>query len=149
MEIIYQWVQNIAFYSILQMLVLHVLPAGDQKKYVQFFMGLVFMILVFSPVLQWTGQEEKVTRSFLRATYDQELEEFLQQQKRLEKNLETYMQEALEEEEWGYGTEQGSKSSTEGGETAGDSKDVRTGEQGDIWVEPVEISIGAEEGVSP
>ena len=83
MQEIYRWVEDIAFYSVLLVLVMHVLPAGEQKKYVRFFMGLLFMLLVFGPILRWTGQEQQVTDLFLRTGYDQELEEFLQEQKRL------------------------------------------------------------------
>ena len=62
MREIYQWVENIAFYSVLLVLVMHVLPAGEQKRYVQFFMGLVFMLLIAmscavesSSCLGWVG----------------------------------------------------------------------------------------------
>lgn len=97
MQEIYRWVEDIAFYSVLLVLVMHVLPAGEQKKYVRFFMGLLFMLLVFGPILRWTGQEQQVTDLFLRTGYDQELEEFLQEQKRLERDMEAYTQELLEE----------------------------------------------------
>lgn len=95
MREIYQWVENIAFYSVLLVLVMHVLPAGEQKRYVQFFMGLVFMLLIFSPVLRLMGQEEKMADLFQRAAYDQEVEEFLQEQRRLETNLENFTIEML------------------------------------------------------
>ncbi|MCI8994646.1 MAG: hypothetical protein HFI30_03020 [Lachnospiraceae bacterium] len=97
MQEIYRWVEDIAFYSVLLVLVMHVLPAGEQKKYIRFFMGLLFMLLVFGPILRWTGQEQQVTDLFLRTGYDQELEEFLQEQKRLERDMEAYTQELLEE----------------------------------------------------
>ena len=93
---IYRWVEDIAFYSVLLVLVMHVLPAGEQKKYVRFFMGLLFMLLVFGPILRWTGQEQQVTDLFLRTGYEQELEEFLQEQRRLERDMEAYTQELLE-----------------------------------------------------
>ena len=95
MREIYQWIENIAFYSVLLVLVTHVLPAGEQKRYVQFFMGLVFMLLIFSPILRVMGQEERVAELFQRAAYDQEVEEFLREQKRLGKNLEDFTIEML------------------------------------------------------
>ena len=50
-EFIYGWIQDIAFYTLLMEVVLHVLPEQGQKKYLQFFMGIVLIILVISPIL--------------------------------------------------------------------------------------------------
>lgn len=127
---IYQWVENIAFYSVLLVLVVHILPAGEQKKYVQFFMGLVFMLLIFSPILRWMGQEETLTQVFRRASYDQEVKEFLQEQKRLEQDLEDYTWEVLQN---------AAEAESEGAEG---------GQEGRL-VEPVEIRIRDVEGNTP
>lgn len=163
---IYRWVEDIAFYSILLVLVMHVLPAGDQKKYVRFFMGLLFMLLVFGPLLRWTHQEEKVTDLFLRAGYDQELEEFLQEQKRVERNMETYTQELLQETierakreaEAGEGENgeltdgesgrEGAGGDHEGGDLSGGAK-AGGEESGESLVEPVEIRVGEDEEKGP
>ena len=63
-EFIYGWIQDIAFYTILMEVVLHVLPEQGQKKYLQFFMGIVLIILVISPVLSAAGLDGPMTRSF-------------------------------------------------------------------------------------
>ena len=39
-EFIFGWIQDIAFYTLLMEVVLHVLPEQGQKKYLQFFMGI-------------------------------------------------------------------------------------------------------------
>lgn len=127
---IYQWVENIAFYSVLLVLVVHILPAGEQKKYVQFFMGLVFMLLIFSPILQWMGQEEALTQVFRRASYDQEVKEFLQEQKRLEQDLEDYTREILRN---------AAEAESEGADSGREER----------LVEPVEIRIRDVEGNTP
>ncbi len=167
MREIYQWVENIAFYSVLLVLVMHVLPAGEQKRYVQFFMGLVFMLLIFSPVLRLMGQEEKMADLFQRAAYDQEVEEFLQEQRRLETNLENFTIEMLIEaaEAESEGSEDGEPGKYmegpdgEGKEPGNREPEKQTTGQGDRepgertagqragrLVEPVEIRIGENEG---
>ena len=54
-EFIFGWIQDIAFYTLLMEVVLHVLPEQGQKKYLQFFMGIVLIILVVSPMLSAAG----------------------------------------------------------------------------------------------
>ena len=44
-ELLFEWIQDIAFYTLLMVVVLHVLPEKNQRKYLQFFMGIVLMIL--------------------------------------------------------------------------------------------------------
>ncbi|MCI8418664.1 MAG: stage III sporulation protein AF [Lachnospiraceae bacterium] len=154
---IYRWVEDIAFYSILLVLVMHVLPAGDQKKYVRFFMGLLFMLLVFGPILRWTNQEEQVTNLFLRAGYEQELEEFLQERRRLERNMETYTQELLQETVDRARQEAEARDKENGEWKDGESGREETGRRqggsdqaggeggegsGENLVEPVEIHVG-------
>ncbi|MBQ8184744.1 MAG: stage III sporulation protein AF [Lachnospiraceae bacterium] len=138
MEEIYAWVENIAFYSLLMMVVLHVLPAGDQKKYVQFFMGLVFILVIAGPILRLAGWEQELTDTYLHATYDQELEEFLKEQERLEKNLEIYTREVLQEAREKGEAEHGAAEDGTGEERGGEGSGEEVPGQ---LVEPVEIHI--------
>ena len=138
MEEIYAWVENIAFYSLLMMVVLHVLPAGDQKKYVQFFMGLVFILVIAGPILRLAGREQELTDTYLHATYDQELEEFLKEQERLEKNLEIYTREVLQEAREKGEAEHGAAEDGTGEERGGEGSGEEVPGQ---LVEPVEIHI--------
>ena len=52
---LYGWIRDIAFYTILMTVVLHLLPEESQKKYVRFFMGIVLMLVVLSPLLSAAG----------------------------------------------------------------------------------------------
>ena len=52
---LYGWIRDIAFYTILMTVVLHLLPEESQKKYVRFFMGIVLMLVVLSPLLVGGG----------------------------------------------------------------------------------------------
>ena len=59
-ELLFGWVQDIAFYTLLMVVVLHVLPEKSQRKYLQFFMGIVLMILVISPFLSALGLDRQL-----------------------------------------------------------------------------------------
>ena len=54
-EFLYGWIRDIAFYAILMTVILHLLPEEGQKKYVRFFMGVVLMLVVLSPLLSVAG----------------------------------------------------------------------------------------------
>lgn len=96
-EIFFGWVQDIAFYTLLMVVVLHVLPDKSQRKYLQFFMGIVLMILVISPFLSVLGLDRQLDRNYARQTYDRELQEFLERQGELEEEYQRHMEEKLYE----------------------------------------------------
>ena len=95
-EFIYGWIQDIAFYTILMEVVLHVLPEQGLKKYLQFFMGIVLIILVISPVLSAAGLEGQLDEAYARQTYDQELQEFQRRQQMIEESYESRLEERVE-----------------------------------------------------
>ena len=97
-EWLFGWIKDIAFYQLLMVVVLHVLPEKQQQKYVQFFMGVVLIIVVISPVLRLTGMEGKLDAAYARQTYDQELQEFQRRQQEIESAYENRLEEKLEEE---------------------------------------------------
>ena len=133
---IYEWVETIAFYSVLQMLVRHLLPAGEQKKYVRFFMGLVFLIILFRPVLALSGQKDALDRLFLEMDLEGEMDGFYRKQEQLETELEAYVQDLMEQ----TGREAVEKQEEE----KGNGEEARK-----PLVEPVQIRIGAEKGIFP
>ncbi len=96
-ETIFGWIQDIAFYTLLMEVVLHVLPEQEQKKYLQFFMGIVLIILVISPALSAAGLDQQLDESYVRQTYDQELQEFQERQKEIEEEYERRLEERVEE----------------------------------------------------
>ena len=96
-EFIYGWIQDIAFYTLLMEVVLHVLPEQGQKKYLQFFMGIVLIILVISPMLSAAGLDRQLDETYARQTYDQELQEFQKRQQEIEEDYERRLEERVEE----------------------------------------------------
>lgn len=96
-EFLFGWIQDIAFYTLLMVVVLHVLPQKGQQKYLQFFMGVVLMILVISPFLSLLGLDRKLDWTYARQTRDRELQEFLERQEAIEEEYQRYVEEKLYE----------------------------------------------------
>ncbi|MDD3279179.1 MAG: stage III sporulation protein AF [Lachnospiraceae bacterium] len=57
METIYGWLQNAAFFIIFMTAVLNCLPDLKYRRSVRFFLGLVLLIVIASPLLQLFGGE--------------------------------------------------------------------------------------------
>lgn len=96
-ELLFGWIQDIAFYTLLMVVVLHVLPEKNQRKYLQFFMGIVLMILVMSPFLSVFGLERQLDENYARQTYDRELQDFLEKQEAIEEEYQRHLEEKLYE----------------------------------------------------
>ena len=47
---LYEWLRNLTFYMILISTVLKLLPGKEYQKYIQFFLGLILILLIFMPV---------------------------------------------------------------------------------------------------
>mgnify|MGYP003364739985 CR=1 FL=1 len=75
-EFLYGWIRDIAFYAILMTVILHLLPEEGQKKYVRFFMGVVLMLVVLSPLLSVAGLSGTLDSIYAEQTYDEELQDF-------------------------------------------------------------------------
>lgn len=101
---LYGWIRDIAFYTILMTVVLHLLPEEGQKKYVRFFMGIVLMLVVLSPLLSAAGLSGTLDGIYAEQTYDAELQEFVRRQEELEQAYEQEI-EQREQELTGNGTE--------------------------------------------
>ena len=53
-EYISQWLKNITFYYIIVTLILQMTPSQEYRKYIQFFTGLILILLLAQPVLNLT-----------------------------------------------------------------------------------------------
>ena len=59
-ETLYGWMRNLACYFIFLSAVMHFLPDNNYKKYIQFYMGLLLILLLLSPVLDFLHLENKI-----------------------------------------------------------------------------------------
>lgn len=53
MDTVYAWMRNIIFYYIFLSAVMNFLPDNSYKKYIRFFMGVLLIVLLLTPVFQF------------------------------------------------------------------------------------------------
>ena len=50
-EVIYSWIKCLAIFYILLTMLIHLVPTGKYQRYVRFFMGLLLMVMLITPML--------------------------------------------------------------------------------------------------
>lgn len=78
-DYLYEWIQNMAFYLVIVTALLQVLPGKEYKKYVQFFSGMVMILLMLTPLLKLTGIEKQFYELYHNREYEMEREEIERQ----------------------------------------------------------------------
>ena len=59
-EAIYSWMQNLVCYFILLSAVMNLLPDSSYKKYIRYYMGLLLILVMLSPVFDITHIQEQI-----------------------------------------------------------------------------------------
>lgn len=72
---LYEWIKNIAFYMIIVSVIFKVLPENGYQKYIQFFSGIVLILLVFLPIVRVLGKEQTIKDLYEGYSYEQKKEE--------------------------------------------------------------------------
>ena len=83
-DFIYQWIENIAFYLVILTVGMQMVPNGVYKKYIQFFSGLILVILLMGPIFKIFGVKNEFEELFDDAQYQQKIEEIEEATKYLE-----------------------------------------------------------------
>lgn len=138
-EILFGWVRNIVYFSILMTVVLHVLPEKGQRKYLQFFMGIILILLAASPLLSAFGLENILDETYARQTYDRELQEFSKRQEKIENAYRERAERSVEK------IEEESRQEAQSAKTEGtDGEERAEPEEGDnIGISEIRIEIEA------
>ena len=89
MEWLARWVRNLAFYFIFLSVLMNVIPQGEERKYIRFFMGLLLMVMLITPMLSILEKAKTLPESF-SSLYQQE------EKKRLTRDLENLQKSLLE-----------------------------------------------------
>ncbi len=63
-EFIYDWMENIAFYMVLMVAIMQMIPGNEYKKYVKFFAGMILIILLIKPLVNIFGVSEFQNREY-------------------------------------------------------------------------------------
>lgn len=105
MDWLYEWIQNIAFYMIMVSVVLKVLPGKQYNKYIQFYSGIILILLVFLPIIRIAGAEKDIFEIYKNNEYIQEkkemelMEKYFTEADLIEFIPEEYIEESEEENE--------------------------------------------------
>lgn len=83
MKVLYQWVENLAFYMVLVTAVLRILPGKEYEKYVRVFLGILLILFLMLPLMKLTGMKKNFTQFYQNNQYEmnrkniEEQEEYL------------------------------------------------------------------------
>ena len=83
-ETLYSWVESLVCYYILLSAVTNFLPDNSFKKYIQYYLGLLLILVMLSPVFQVTGIQKEIDRCV------EEMEENLQDREAWEEKAESF-----------------------------------------------------------
>ncbi|MGI6093840.1 MAG: stage III sporulation protein AF [Lachnospiraceae bacterium] len=64
MKILYEWIENLAYLFLFLSAVVHFVPEDVYGKYIRYFMGLLIMLLLFTPLLRIFHIHEEMDFSF-------------------------------------------------------------------------------------
>ena len=91
---IYEWMKNLTLFYVLFQASMQLVPDKTYEKYVRFYVGLLMILLMISPVFLLFGKNEEIWQDF-SAFY--EMEELKRMEKETENLKEYYL---LTEEKW-------------------------------------------------
>lgn len=95
---IYEWVQNVAVYLVLMTAIIEVIPNKEYQKYVKFYMGLVVVIMLCTPIIKVLGLEERVDVTYNAKKYRMEFDSLLEESTVMgEVNISDYISETMVE----------------------------------------------------
>ena len=86
---IYSWIKCLAIFYILLTMLIHLVPTGKYQRYVRFFMGLLLMVMLITPMLSILEKAKTLPESF-SSLYQQE------EKKRLTLDMENLQKSLLE-----------------------------------------------------
>ena len=55
---IYEWMENIAFYLVILVAIMQMIPKNSYQKYIRFFAGMILILMLAGPLLKLFGMTE-------------------------------------------------------------------------------------------
>lgn len=86
-EAIYSWIKCLAIFYILLTMLLHLVPTEKYQRYVRFFMGLLLIVMLLTPVLSILKNTKTLAESFLDIYRQEEEQRFMLEMENLQKSL--------------------------------------------------------------
>ena len=95
-QYLYEWMQNLAFYMVLATVVLYAVPDSGYKKYIRFFLFIVLILMIITPIFRIFGMDSYVVNFYRSREYEEKIREIEEAADYLK---DEDFSEALEEEE--------------------------------------------------
>ena len=70
---IYDWIENIAFYLVILVAMMQMIPQSSYQKYIRFFAGMILILMLAGPILKLFGMTTLHSTEYQNAL--QEIEE--------------------------------------------------------------------------
>lgn len=55
---VYDWMENIAFYLVILVAIMQMIPQNSYQKYIRFFAGMILILMLAGPLLKIFGMTE-------------------------------------------------------------------------------------------
>lgn len=55
---IYDWIENIAFYLVILVAVMQMIPQNSYQKYIRFFAGMILILMLAGPIIKLFGMTD-------------------------------------------------------------------------------------------
>ncbi|MBP3462818.1 MAG: stage III sporulation protein AF [Tyzzerella sp.] len=55
---IYDWIENIAFYLVILVAVMQMIPQNSYQKYIRFFAGMILILMLAGPIVKVFGMTD-------------------------------------------------------------------------------------------
>ncbi|MCR5704809.1 MAG: stage III sporulation protein AF [Eubacterium sp.] len=86
MDWIYGYIKNIVIFMLMTTMILNLYPREEFEKYIRLFAGLLLLLLMLHPVLQWK-EKSFSPEAYLETMVPERDIDFEKRQKELEQNL--------------------------------------------------------------
>ena len=67
---IYDWMENIAFYLVILVAIMQMIPQSSYQKYIRFFAGMILILTLAGPILRIFGMTELQSAAYHNALQD-------------------------------------------------------------------------------
>lgn len=74
-DVIYEWLYSLAAYLVLIEAVLLALPDSAYRKYVRFFIGMILVLMLLTPILRLFGKDGRIDNFYDSRELEKQIEE--------------------------------------------------------------------------
>jgi stage III sporulation protein AF len=84
MDIVYTWIKNVVIYMIINTIIMNLLGNSSYKKYVSIVSGMILVLIVVSPLMQFMNLDDKLDYFLASSDYSVEVADFKNDLRRMD-----------------------------------------------------------------